>query len=62
MSNENKKVQNEQKPEQQPATPAAQVELSDEELKQVVGGFNPQPDPPGAGAWPPGPSIVAPEI
>jgi mersacidin/lichenicidin family type 2 lantibiotic len=39
MSNENKKVQTERKPEQQPATPAAQVELSDEELKKVVGGI-----------------------
>ena len=38
MSNENKRVQNERKPEQQPTTPAAQVELSNEELKHVTGG------------------------
>jgi mersacidin/lichenicidin family type 2 lantibiotic len=36
MSNENQK--NEKK---QPTTPAAQVELTDEELGQVVGGFEP---------------------
>ncbi|HEY7124509.1 MAG TPA: bacteriocin [Ktedonobacterales bacterium] len=40
MSNENKKAQSEHKPEEQPTLPIAQVELSDEELKQVVGGIN----------------------
>jgi bacteriocin-like protein len=58
MANNDK--QNEKKqPENTPATP---VELNDEELEQIVGGFNPQPDPPGAGSWPPGPSITGPEI
>ena len=39
MSNENQKQENEQ--------PAAQVELTDEELEQVTGGFDPEPIPPG---------------
>ena len=45
MSNKNK--QNENKKDQQPTTPAAQVELSEEELQQVTGGFDPKPDVPG---------------
>ena len=49
----NEKKQTEQKPEEQPAV---QVELTDEQLEQVTGGFNPQPDPPGV-AYPPGPSV-----
>jgi hypothetical protein len=53
MSNENKQNENKQE-EKQPAT---QVELTDEQLEQVVGGFNPQPDPPGV-TPPPGPSII----
>ena len=52
------KKQTEQKPEEQPAV---QVELSDEQLEQVVGGFNPQPDPPGV-AFPPGPTLIGPAI
>ena len=46
MTNENQK--HEQQPEQkQPTTPAQPVELTDEELQQVTGGFDPQPIPPG---------------
>ena len=52
MANEHKQGQHKQKPEEQPAV---QVELTDEQLEQVTGGFNPQPDPPGV-AYPPGPS------
>ena len=40
MSNENKPNENRQE-NQQPLTPAKPVELSDEDLKQVVGGFEP---------------------
>ena len=29
------------------AKPAANESLKDEDLKEVTGGFNPQPDPPG---------------
>jgi len=43
MANENKK----QESEQQTSQPATPLELSDEELQQVTGGFNPQPEPPG---------------
>ncbi len=57
MANENKK--NEQQPEN---TPAAQVELNDEDLKQVTGGGIKVPQSPDAGAWPPGPSAVGPTI
>ena len=49
MAKKNEKVQ--KQPEQQPTvqstTPAKRVELTDEELQQVTGGFNPQPEPPG---------------
>jgi mersacidin/lichenicidin family type 2 lantibiotic len=47
MAKKNQKREN--KPDQQPTAPATQLELSDEELEQVTGGadFNPQPDPPG---------------
>ena len=49
MANKNKKSQKqpEQQPTSQPTAPATLLELSDEELQQVMGGFNPQPDPPG---------------
>jgi mersacidin/lichenicidin family type 2 lantibiotic len=54
MANKNQKIEN--KPEEQPTTPAPQVELTDEQLEQVTGGFNPQPDPPGV-TFPPGPGV-----
>lgn len=44
----NKKQKNVDKQEnEQPTTQASLPELSDEELQQVTGAFNPQPDPPG---------------
>ena len=48
MSNENKKIEHKQESEQ-PSTPAQPVELTDEQLEQVTGGFEPngpsaQPD------------------
>jgi mersacidin/lichenicidin family type 2 lantibiotic len=49
MANKNQKHENqpEQQPTPQPTAPATPLELSEEELGQVTGGFNPQPDPPG---------------
>ena len=51
MAKKTEKVQQqpEQKTIEQPTAPATPLELSDEELGQVTGGadFNPQPDPPG---------------
>ena len=51
MAKKHEKVQNQPEPQTtpQPTAPATPLELSDEELEQVVGGsdFNPQPDPPG---------------
>ncbi|HEY7124451.1 MAG TPA: bacteriocin [Ktedonobacterales bacterium] len=58
MANKDKKNEKKQ-PEN---TPATQAELNDEELEQIVGGFNPQPDPPGVRADPPGPDAVGPTI
>jgi mersacidin/lichenicidin family type 2 lantibiotic len=48
MANKNQKSQKQQSTPQ-PIAPATPLELSDEELEQVTGGadFNPQPDPPG---------------
>ena len=55
MSNTNQK--HEQQPDQQPTTtPAAQVELTDEELEQVVGGSLIQNGP--AGKLQPDPTMV----
>ena len=49
MSNENQKHENQQENEQPITPPAAQVELTDEELEQVTGGaydaFHPKPQP-----------------
>jgi len=49
MANKNQK--HEKQPEQntieQPTAPATPLELSDEQLEQVTGGFDPQPTPPG---------------
>jgi len=53
VATENQKIEHkqDQQPTPQPLAPATPLELSDEELQQVTGGFNPQPDPPGkAGA------------
>ena len=51
MAKKNQKSQKqpEQQPTPRPSAPATPLELGDEELEQVVGGadFNPQPDPPG---------------
>jgi len=46
MANKNQKHENKQENEQ-PTRPATPLELSEEQLQQVTGGFNPQPDPPG---------------
>ena len=58
----NEYAKNEHKPEEQPAKPTAQVDLTDEQLEQVTGGSiimdsvtNPAP-------WPPGPSAIGPAI
>jgi hypothetical protein len=60
MANEQKQA--EQKQEiQQPFPPAAQVELTDEELKRVTGGGVIIHDSP-VTAYPPGPGAVGPEI
>jgi hypothetical protein len=58
MANENKQVQDEQKQGEQPTT---QLELSDEQLEQVTGGGIKMPDSP-ATAYPPGPSLIGPEV
>ena len=53
MSNENQKHENKQENEQPATTPAAQMELSDEQLGQVVGGviiLVEHPSPPSNGA------------
>ena len=47
MANKNQKQEHKQDKQQPATTPATPVELSDEELQQVTGGFNPQPEPPG---------------
>jgi mersacidin/lichenicidin family type 2 lantibiotic len=49
MTNKKNQKQPEQKTTPQPTAPATPLELSDEELEQITGGsdFNPQPDPPG---------------
>lgn len=49
MAKKNQKVQKqpEQQPTPHPTAPATLLELSDEEMQQVTGGFNPQPEPPG---------------
>jgi bacteriocin-like protein len=41
MTNEGKQAQREKKPEERPATPLVQIELTEEDLKQVVGGSDP---------------------
>jgi hypothetical protein len=46
LPKENKPSENKQE-NKQPMAPAKPVELSEEELGQITGGFNPQPDPPG---------------
>ncbi|HEY7347908.1 MAG TPA: hypothetical protein VH599_06270 [Ktedonobacterales bacterium] len=56
MSNENQKTENKQ--DEQPAMPTAQVELTDEQLEQVTGGFEPN----SPAAFPPGPSIIDPNF
>ena len=49
MAKKHEQVQKPQEPQTtpQPTAPATPLELTDEELGQVTGGFNPQPDPPG---------------
>jgi hypothetical protein len=60
MANEHQKHENKQENEQPATTPAKPLELSDEELHQITGGadFNPQPDPPGMPAVPTGPGGI----
>jgi mersacidin/lichenicidin family type 2 lantibiotic len=51
MTNKNKKNQKqpEQQPTAQPIAPATPLELSDEELEQVVGGVSSYQQPPSTG-------------
>ncbi|HEY7347909.1 MAG TPA: hypothetical protein VH599_06275 [Ktedonobacterales bacterium] len=55
MANENQKTENKQDEQ-----PVAQVELTDEQLEQVVGGGIKVPDAPAA--YPPGPGIIGPNF
>jgi hypothetical protein len=54
----NKNTRNENKPEEQPTTPTAQDELTDEQLEQVTGGFEPN----SPATYPPGPTAPEADI